>query len=81
MSAWFPRAPPKSRFPSSALLPFLFGGLLIQAHYWEKGTLIFKGLLGNQKVEVGYWSTKTVVGTYYLGGWSSQGFYYKTEPA
>ena len=28
--------------------PFYLGGLLIQAHYWEKGAL--KGLLGNQKV-------------------------------
>ena len=27
----------KTRFPSSSLLPFLFGGLLIKAEYQEKG--------------------------------------------
>ena len=36
-----------TRFPSSTLLSFLFGGLLIKAEYEEKGTLIIKGLLGN----------------------------------
>ena len=34
-----------SRYPSSALLPFLFWGLLIKTR--KQGTLVIIGLLGN----------------------------------
>ena len=36
----------ETRYPSSTLLPFLFGGLLIKTEQQEKDTLIW-GLLGN----------------------------------
>ena len=37
-----------SRYPSSTLFPFLFGGLLIKKlNSRKKGSLIIKGLLGN----------------------------------
>ena len=29
--------PVRARFPSSTLLPFVFGGLLVKAECWEKG--------------------------------------------
>ena len=36
-----------SRYPSSTLLPFLFGVSLLKLNSRRKGTLIIKGLLGN----------------------------------
>ena len=36
-----------TRYPSSALFPVSFCGLLIKAEHWEKGSLVNEGLLGN----------------------------------
>ena len=38
---------PVPRYPSSALLPFLFGVSLLKLNSRKKGTLIINGLLGN----------------------------------
>ena len=39
-----------SRFPSSTLLPFYLGGLLLKPSIRKKGTLMIKGLLGEPRL-------------------------------